>query len=89
MLSGFGPIIFIAGIILAIVMILIGLFILARADFFLAVRETAINTRKTNEGPSYNGLKLASILSIIFGWIVIVLGIVEFIVILVAHSSFK
>jgi|GEM_PF-4828108 hypothetical protein len=71
----------IAGLILGIIFILVGIFTIGQAEFFLATRETAINTRKDPAvGAKYGGLKLASLISKILGALVIVLGLAVIIV---------
>ena len=57
----------------------VGLVYWAGAELPLVWRETAINTRKTEGGPQYNGLKtLAKILKLlaIFMWVMAVFAIV-------------
>ena len=69
-LIGFGS------VVTALVLVLGGIFTVARADYYLATREIAINTRKTDvEKPAYSGLNLAATLSRIFGFIFIAAGV--------------
>lgn len=66
----------IAGVILGIIFILVGIFTIGRAEYYLATRETAINTRKDPEvGTKYGGLKLASLISKVLGVLVILFGL--------------
>jgi hypothetical protein len=62
--------------------IIIGMFIIAGGQLFLAIREIALNTRKMSsspEGDQYNALKILAKIAVIIGVIVIVIGATAFV----------
>lgn len=64
----------VAGVLLALVFFVAGLRLKSHADYYLAVRETALNTRKAAEGSQYKGLLVESKICAVLGWIVMVGG---------------
>jgi hypothetical protein len=69
-----------AGFVVGALLVLGGIMTIGLADFFLATRETAINTRKdAAAGSQYGGLKTASVIVKIFGFLYFVAALVAII----------
>ena len=56
--------------------VLMGLVIIGYGNIMLAIRETALNTRKQENPNQYKGLEIIGVLIGVFGWIVIIGGVV-------------
>jgi hypothetical protein len=70
----FGTANLIGGVVIILSSILIGALVIASGQFFLAIREIALNTRKEESIEDYRTLYGVSKINNIFGWLILVGG---------------